>query len=99
MNIRNALAVSGNVFTYILTAVQTDEVFKIIQLVLSILISLAILGEKIFSWYKKAKEDGTISKDEIKEGIDIISDGAKDVVDKIEEIKKVTKKDNKEDKN
>lgn len=83
--------ISGNGFMYVLTATQTKEIFEIISLVLSILISILIIVSKIINWYQKAKEDGKITSDEIKDGIDIIVDGAQDIKDKIED-----KEDNEE---
>ena len=83
--------IGGNGLMYILTATQTKEIFEIISLVLSILISILIIVSKIINWYKKAKEDGKITSNEIKDGIDIIVDGAQDIKDKIED-----KEENKE---
>ena len=60
---------------YILTAVQTNEVLQIIELVLSILTTLFILGINIFYWWKKASADGKIDKEEIEELQNIVEDG------------------------
>ena len=75
--------ISGNALMYVLTATQTKEVFEIISLILSIIISVLIILSKIISWYKKAKEDGKITKEEINEGVGIIVDGANEIKDKI----------------
>ena len=83
MKARDFGEISGNVFMYVLTATQTKEVFEIISLILSIIISVLIILSKIISWYKKAKEDGKITKEEINEGVGIIVDGANEIKDKI----------------
>ena len=84
MKIKDVFEISGNGVMYILTATQTKEIFEIISLVLSILISILIIAGKIITWYKKAKEDGKITADELKEGVDIIKDGTQEIKEKIE---------------
>lgn len=83
MKVRDFGEITGNAFMYVLTATQTKEVFEIISLILSIIISVLIIFSKIISWYKKAKEDGKITKEEINEGVGIIVDGVNEVKDKI----------------
>lgn len=85
MKIKDFLEIGGNGIMYVLSATQTKEIFEIISLVLSILISLLIIVSKLISWFQKAKEDGKITEDEIKDGIDIITDGAKEIQDKLED--------------
>lgn len=88
MNIRNFLEDIGAGGLCVLTATQTEMVLRIANLVLAIIISLLILISRIIDWYKKAKaNDGKITGDEIKEGIDIIVDGAKDIKGHIEDKK------------
>ena len=84
---KDVAMVSGNAFTYVLTAVQTNEVFQMIELVLAILTSVIIIFYKIWHWYKEAKADGKITADEIGKGIDIIGDGVADIKDKLEDSK------------
>ena len=60
---------------YVLTAVQTNEVLQIVELVLSILTILFILGVNIYSWWKKASADGKIDKEELEELQNIVEDG------------------------
>ena len=66
-----------------LTLTQTDEIFRIISLVLTIISALVVLAKNIYDWYIKAKKDGKIDSTEIKEGLDIIENGIHDVKDKI----------------
>ena len=75
----------------ILTATQTDTILRYIQLGLTILSVIITTAYTIYKWHSKAKEDGKITKDEIKEGINIIQDGLdgiKDSLDNKEENKK-----------
>lgn len=67
---------------YVLSFTQTKEVFEIISLILSILISVLILISNIIGWYKKASEDGKIDKEEIDELVDIISETEKKNINK-----------------
>ena len=74
----------GNGGTYILTAFQTNEVFQIVELILAVLTSLVLLLYRLWSWWKEAKQDGKITKEEISEGLNIISNGVDEIKDKID---------------
>ena len=67
-----------NALTYVLTAMQTNEVFQIIELVCSIITSVVLIFFRLWKWYKEAKADGKITKDEIQEGINIIQHNDED---------------------
>ena len=79
---KNILEISGNALMYVLTFAQTKEIFEIISLVLSILISALILISNVISWVKKATADGKIDKEEIDELVDILSETEKNKIDK-----------------
>ena len=79
-----------NAFTYALASIQANEVMQFIEFALAILTSIVLLSYRIYVWYREAKKDGKIDKEEIKQGIDIIASG-------VEDIKKV--KEKKGDKN
>lgn len=64
-----------------LTLAQTDEIFRIVSLVLTILSCLIVLVRNIYNWYIEAKKDNKIDKDEIKDLIDIVGDGVNDIKD------------------
>ena len=83
MSNENVLDAIGISFNAILTAAQTNETFRLISLILTILISLVVLARNIYDWYMKAKKDGKIDKDEIHELVDIVSDGVDEISDKI----------------
>ena len=73
----NAILIGGNVFTYILTALQTNEVFQIIELILSIILTLLLIVFRLWKWFKEAKKDGKITSDELDQAIGIIEDAKK----------------------
>lgn len=86
------LDIVGIVFQSMLTIAQTDEIFRIISLVLTIISAVVILARNIYEWYVKAKKDGKITAEEIKQGTDIIIDGVQKVNNVIEKSKKKTDK-------
>ena len=63
----------------VLTAVQTQQIFQIISLVLTCLATALTIAYTLWKWWKNAKRDGKIDEKEIKEGIDILKNAAKDV--------------------
>ena len=73
------------------TAIQPDVIFQYIQMGLTILATLITIILGLRAWWKDAKKDGKITKDEIEQGINIINDG-------VENIKDITK-GNKENEN
>lgn len=71
----------GTAFGGILTALQTDVVFQYISLALTILSTLVAIAFTIWKWWKKASEDGKITKEEIEE----LEDDLKEHIDKKED--------------
>ena len=70
------------------TATQTNEILQTISLIITIiggLITFIVLP--ILNWYNKAKQDGKIDAEEIKEGVQIITDGSEKVKDEIDKKK------------
>ena len=58
------------------TSIQTNEVLQIISLVLTIvgtLITFIVLP--LLNWYIKAKKDGKITIEEVKEGVGTLQEG------------------------
>lgn len=81
----------GTILSAVGTAVQADEVLKYISLGITILggiISMIIIP--LWNWYKEAKRDGKISKEEIEEGVKIASDG-------VNGVKQITRKEDTKD--
>lgn len=58
----------------VLTASQTNNVFQTISLILTIIATLFSIISRLVIWYRKAKADGKITKDELKEGAEIVND-------------------------
>ena len=87
MQLRNFFEDIGAGGLWVLTATQIETVLRIANLVLAVLISVLILVSRIIDWYKKAKADGKITADEVKEGVEIIKDGAEEIKGHIEEHK------------
>ena len=73
----------GITFQSLLTIAQTDEIFRIISLVLTIISAVVVLARNIYEWYIKAKKDGKIDANEGKELIDIVDDGVNNIKDNI----------------
>lgn len=68
------------------TATQTNEILQTISLVITIIGAIiSMIVVPLISWYQKAKKDGRITSDEIKDGIDTLVDGVKEVQDKLED--------------
>ena len=67
------------------TASQTNEKLQTISLVLTIVGTLITIIMALTNWWKNAKKDGKITKEEIKEGVDIIKDGVENLQDKLED--------------
>ena len=88
MKIKDFFQIIGNGFQYLVSFAQVEDIARIVGLVLSIIISVLILVDKIITWWKKAKEDGKITEDEIQEGVNIIKDGTEEIKDHIDKGKK-----------
>ena len=75
------------------TATQTNEILQTISLVITIIGAIiSMIVVPLISWYQKAKKDGKITSDEIKDGIDTLVDGVKEVQDKLEDKNEEDKK-------
>lgn len=70
----------------IFTAIQTQEVFQIISLVLTCLATTVTIAYSIWKWYKNTSKDGKLDEKELKEGIDILQHA-------IDDIKELSHKD------
>lgn len=66
----------------IFAGIQPEVLFQYIQLGLGILATLLSIAFSIWQWWKRASQDGKITEDEIKEGIDILKKGKDDLNDK-----------------
>lgn len=74
----NVIGYGGCALEAVLTLTQTNQVFQLIQIILTILSSLVVFGFTVYKWYKKAKEDGKITKDEVEDLVDEIKENIND---------------------
>lgn len=58
---------TGSGISTVLTITQTNEVFQTVQLIFSILAFLVTIAYTVWKWYKKAKQDGKITTEEVEE--------------------------------
>ena len=70
----------------IFTAIQTDEVLRWISFGFTLVSVILTIAYNIWRWWKKSKEDGKISMNEVDELGDIIKDGS-------DSLKNITKED------
>lgn len=70
------------------TGLQTNQVFEIIQIIITCISGLLTIAMMIYNWYKAAKSDGKIDAEEVKDLITKV----KDEVDNID--KKINKDEN-----
>ena len=71
----------------IFTAIQTDEVLRWISFGFTLVSVILTIAYNIWRWWRKSKEDGKISMDEVDELVDIVKDGS-------DTISNITKEDN-----
>lgn len=68
----------GTALTGVFTYLSAVELKDLISWILSILAAIVTIAFTIWSWYKKASKDGKITKDEVGELVDDVSDKVKD---------------------
>lgn len=78
----------GTIVSAVGTATQTNEILQTISLVITIIGGLiTFVVVPLLNWYFRAKQDGKIDKDELKDGINIVVDGSKKVKEEIDDKK------------
>ena len=82
MKDNNIISWIGSGITCVTGALSTNEVLQIMLTVLGIISAIVSLAFNIYVWYRNAKADGKITKEEIAEVTDIINTGVKDIKDK-----------------
>ena len=66
------------------TAMQTNDVLQTISLVITIIGGLiTFVFVPLYNWYKQAKKDGKITKDEIKDAAKTLEEGVKEFADNV----------------
>lgn len=56
-----------NLFSAILTLAQTEHIFQIVQLILTIVAVIVSTAFTIYKWYKSAMKDGKITDEELED--------------------------------
>lgn len=69
------------------TALQPNEIWQYIQMAITIIAGIISIILGLRAWWKDAKKDGKIDKEEIEDGIDIIVGGGKDIKEHLESSK------------
>lgn len=83
------IGTAGTLTSAIGSATQTNEILQTISIIITIIGAfITYVGIPLYNWYIKSKQDGKIDKDEIKDGIKIVSDGANEIKSVVEENKK-----------
>ena len=70
------------------TAIQPDRTLQIISMILTILSLTLSLILKLLNWYRQAKADKKITKEELHEAVEITKDGIEKINETIKEHKK-----------
>lgn len=73
----------------LLTAMQTNQTWQIVCLVLTAISIAVTTAFNIWKWVKAAKRDGKITQEELEEGVGILNEG----IDKITNLGKEKKED------
>ena len=73
------------------TGLQTKEILQIVSLIITIIGGLLTIFMALRSWWKEAKKDGKIDKDEVEEAANIIIQGGKDIKQALDDKKEETK--------
>ena len=69
----------------VFAGIQPEVLFQYIQLGLGILATIISLAFSIWQWWKKAKQDDKITKEEFKEGAEIIKKGTDEIKHHLED--------------
>lgn len=69
------------------TAIQPDRTLQIISMILTILSLALSLIIKLINWYRQAKADRKITKEELNEAVEITKDGIEKINETIKEHK------------
>jgi len=72
---------AGSTFGGVMTMLQTNETFQLIQAILSIVALIITILYTVWKWYRKASQDGKITKDEVDELFDDLDKIKEDNID------------------
>lgn len=78
----------GTSLSVVGTATQTNSTLETVSLIITIIGAfISFIFLPLWNWWRRAKVDKKITKEEIKEGIDTLIDGIGEVNDKINKNK------------
>ena len=69
----NGASYGADILGAVFTAVQTDTTLQIISLILTIIATTFSIAFTVYKWWKSAKADGKITKEEIEDLFDEIN--------------------------
>ena len=76
----------GTALSAVGTGLQTNDVLQTISLIITIIGGLiTFIIVPLVTWYKNAKKDGKIDKDEIEDAIDIVVEGSEKIKGQVED--------------
>lgn len=78
-------------FMAFLSAFQTEQILQYIQIGLTILCAIITIAFTIYKWYKKATEDGKITKEEVEELFKNLEEPAEEIKKSVDDINNVKK--------
>jgi cadmium resistance protein CadD (predicted permease) len=70
------------------TAIQPNAVLQYISIAITIISGLISIMLGLRAWWKDAKKDGKIDKEEVEDAIKILSDGVNVIIDKTQKGEK-----------
>lgn len=92
MNSKLIGGIVGTAISSMGLVVSTEQLEQIISIVCSVtgilIVIITSLLIPLIKWYKKSKEDGKITKEELDEGKQIIESGIEEVKNEVEKGKK-----------
>lgn len=83
----------GTFLSAIGTSLQTNDILQTISLGITIVGGILTIVMAMITWYKNSKKDGKITKDEIKEGVEILQEGIEKINETLDDKKEGDKKD------
>ena len=84
MELKHLFEDLGNGIMYLCSMAQVEQALRIASFILSIIISVLIIVSRVIDWYKRAKADGKITKDEIEELANDVTEGFKDIKEHVD---------------
>ena len=78
-NNKNIVSYIGSALGGVFTIVQSNEIFQLISLILTIISVLVSISFSIYKWILTATKDGKITEEEVNELTNILDENAKNL--------------------